>query len=343
MMKWKPVKGGIALLMAALLAMPTMPSSAQEDSSTGLEEETAAAEAVYYNTGDGFFCIAESDVSGGDGSEYASADGYFAEDGSYTIKTELNAFFPYEVQFACGEEVTNEWFMDPDSTVEVGGHTFRVETETDGTAVTQMSLEVGGDTIVVYPEEKDFSGIATISLLPIKEVRLQPVDLSAYTPVELTQVSVKALLGDNVADGNAIVWKELYDSQDDYSVNQSGDKIDLSEDTYYGSSQSWEFIVGSGDQLDADNVRYRLNVTTKESRNWLVPTVYAQNERGERIELPSVNESTSASRSYYSDYDRESRRMYVSVATSEVGAVNEAYLALQINPDVFAGNYAWRV
>ena len=187
MMKWKPVKGGIALLMAALLAMPTMPSSAQEDSSTGLEEETAAAEAVYYNTGDGFFCIAESDVSGGDGSEYASADGYFAEDGSYTIKTELNAFFPYEVQFACGDEVTNEWFMDPDSTVEVGGHTFRVETETDGTAVTQMSLEVGGDTIVVYPEEKDFSGIATISLLPIKEDYLGAVDLSAYTPAELTQ------------------------------------------------------------------------------------------------------------------------------------------------------------
>ncbi len=350
MMKWKPVKGGIALLMAALLAMPTMPSSAQEDPSTG----SGGAEAVYYNTGDGFFCIAESDVSGGDGSEYASADGYFAEDGSYTIKTELNAFFPYEVQFACGDEVTNEWFMDPDSTVEVGGHTFRVETETDGTAVTQMSLEVGGDTIVVYPEEKNFSGIATISLLPIKEDYLGTVDLSAYTPVELTQVSVKALLGDKVADGDMIAWKlcnDNYDddydyngSYDDYSV-QSGSIIDLSKDAVFNSDTSYEIIVGTGGQLGADNTRYRLSVRTTPSSHWLIPTVYALNEWGERVELPPASSMFSRSGYIERGLHIDVGGLSIYVGSSVLGSepeFQEVYVSLKVNPDVFPGTYNLR-
>lgn len=43
--------------------------------------------------------------------------------------------------------------MTPDDSVTVGGHTFYVEADFDNTAVTQMSLNVAGDTVVVYPEE----------------------------------------------------------------------------------------------------------------------------------------------------------------------------------------------
>lgn len=53
-------------------------------------------------------------------------DAFYAEDGSYTINIpKANPFFPYEVQFACDGEVTSQWFMAPDDSVEVGGHDHR--------------------------------------------------------------------------------------------------------------------------------------------------------------------------------------------------------------------------
>ena len=418
-MKWKPLKCGLAMMLAAVLALPIMPARAEDElsaekiaeleasvvvpegepvtlddlarnleispdevssggvssdgissegissggnssdgissdgissdgissggnSSDGIspdgispEEVACTNDMIVFNTGNGNVTVAQGSVSGGD-----YADAYFEEDGSFTIPTELNAFFPYEVQFTCNGEVSRQWFMTPDSSVEVGGHTFYVNTAADGTMVTQMSLEVGGDTVVVYPEEKEFpegAGIMPFSLLPIKEVSLGSVDLTGYTPVELTQVSVKALLGANVADGDMVVWKQMYDSQDEYTVSQSGDKINLSVETYYSSSQTWEMIVGSGDQLDADAVRYRLPIDITASRNWLVPTVYMQNEQGVRTSLSTVENDT-----YYRDYEKDDREMRIYAATSEVGTVNSAYVSLGVNPNEFAGNHHLR-
>lgn len=310
--------------------------SSNEISSNGIATDgTSFTDEVIFNTGNGNVTVAQSSVSGGD-----CADACFEEDGSFTIPTELNAFFPYEVQFTCNGEVSRQWFMTPDSSVEVGGHTFYVNTAADGTMVTQMSLEVGGDTVVVYPEEKDFSegaGIMPFSLLPIKEVSLSSVNLSGYTPVELTQVSVKALLGANVADGDMVVWKQMYDDQDEYTVSQSGDQINLSVGTYYGSSQTWEMIVGSGNQLDADAVRYRLPIDITASRNWLVPTIYMQNEQGVRTALSTVEDDTR-----YYDYEKDDREMRIYAATSAVGTIDSAYVSLSVNPNVFAGNYHLR-
>lgn len=365
-MKWKPLKSGVAVMLAAALVMPILPAKAEDalsaesiaayealavqtDTSAAVPEGTPVTlenltvdlgisnDQVIYNTGSGDVTIAHSSISAND-SIYA--DDYFAEDGSYTIQTELNAFFPYEVQFCYNGEVTRQWFMSPDSSVEIGGHTFYVDAPVDGTGVTQMSLEVGGDTITVYPEEKEFpegAAITPFSLLPIKEVTLRPVDLTAYTPVQLTQVSVKTLLGDKLADGDMVVWKSSYSSRDEYTVSQSGDIIDLSVNTYYNSSQRWEIIVGSGDQLDADAVRYQLPVNITESRNWLVPTVYFQDEQGVRKGLQTIEEDTR-----FYDYERDERRMYVYVGTSDVGNIRNAYVSLSVNPNVFAGNYHLR-
>lgn len=360
-MKWKHLKCGVAMMLAAVLALPILPARAEDvlpaekiaeleasatvpegepvtldDLARDLEidsDETAFMDEIVFNTGSGNVTIAQSSVSGND-----CADDYFEEDGSYTIQTELNAFFPYEVQFTYNGEVSRQWFMTPDSSLEIGGHTFYVNAASDGTMVTQMSLEVGGDTIVVYPEEKEFPdgmAIAPFSLLPIKEVSLRTVNLSGYTPVELTQVSVKALLGSNVADGDRIAWKIGY--SDDYTVSQSGDRIDLSVNTFYTSSQRLEMIVGSGDQLDADAVRYSLSVNVTPSRNWLIPTIYMQDAKGVRIPLSTVEENTS-----YYDYKKDDREMRVYAATSEVGMVNSAYVSLGVNPDVFAGNFHLR-
>lgn len=347
------------MMLAAALALPILPVRAEEvlsaekiaeleasaavpegepvtldDLARNLEvssDETAFMDEIVFNTGSGNVAIAQSSVSGND-----CADDYFEEDGSYTIQTELNAFFPYEVQFTCNGEVSRQWFMTPDSFVEMGGHTFYVNAAADGTIVTQMSLEVGGDTVVVYPEEKEFTEDAAIvpfSLLPIKEVSLGTVDLSGYTPVELTQVSVKAILGDKAADGDMVAWTRRFD--DDYAVSQAGDKINLSEGTSFNSLQSLEMIVGSGDQLDADAVRYQLSVRTGNTSRWLLPTIYAQNGQGRRIALPTAYV-------FYDDRWTDDRELDLSAGVSSVGNVTEAYVSLKVNPDVFAGNHSLR-
>lgn len=82
----------------------------------------------------------------------------FKPDGSYTINIpEPNPFFPYEVKFTSEGTSTREWFLSPEDSVEVGGHTFQVSATIDDTALTQMTLEVAGDIVVVYPERKSFT------------------------------------------------------------------------------------------------------------------------------------------------------------------------------------------
>lgn len=375
-MKWKHVKCGVAMMLAAVLAFPILPTQAEDilsaesiaelEASTVVPEGTVVtledlvvdlngvtadpqgtvanpevlSDTVVFNTGHGNVTVAQNSVSAND-----CADDYFAEDGSYTIQTELNAFFPYEVQFTCNGETTRKWFMSPDSFVEIGGHIFCLDAPTDGTAVTQMSLEIGGDTIVVYPEAKEFpeeAGSMPFSLLPIREQSLSQVDLSGYTPVELTQVSVRALLGANVADGDRIVWKRAGDSKDEYTVSQSGDRLDLSEGTYSNSGQNWEMIVGTGDQLDTGAVRYSLPVKIAESKNWLIPTIYVQNEQGVRTALPEVDANATNYLTRYYDYDKEDREMRINAATSASGAVNSAYVSLSVNPGLFGGTYHLR-
>lgn len=360
-MKWKHLKCGVAMVLAAVLALPILPARAEEELSAEKIAELEAAvivpegepvtledlsreleissDKVVFNTGSGNVTVAQGSVSGND-----CADDYFAEDGSYTIQTELNAFFPYEVQFTYNGEVSRQWFVTPDSSVEIGGHTFYVNAAADGTMVTQMSLEVGGDTIVVYPEEKEFpeDGIMPLSLLPIREVSLAQVDLSGYTPVELTQVSATTLLGNNVAAGDTIVWKSNYVSSRDEYIVSTGDKLDLSVNTNNNTLQDWELIVGSGDQLDADAVRYRLSVKITKSRNWLAPAVYTQNEQGVRTLLQTIEDDT-----YYYDYERDDREMRIYAATSQVenltsSNINSAYVSLGVNSNVFPGNYHLR-
>lgn len=327
----------LAVNLEGTAETPEAPAAAPEGAAVTPETPAMASEAasdtVIFNTGSGNITIGQNSVSAND-----YADDFFAEDGSYTIQTELNAFFPYEVQFTYNGETSRQWFMTPDSSVEIGGHTFYVNAASDGTMVTQMSLEVGGDTIVVYPEEKEFpeNGVMPLSLLPIEEVYLGTVDLSGYTPVELTQVSIKAILGNKLADGDMVAWTKYF-SEDNYTVSQAGDKINLSEGTYYGLSQRLEMIVGSGDQLDADAVRYILYVQGDASREWLLPTIYAQNEQGIRTALPSVKDST-----YFHDYRADEREMDICAGSTEYGNVTEAYVSLKVNQEVFSGDHPLR-
>lgn len=68
----------------------------------------------------------------------------FQADGSYTLELEPDAFFPYEVQFTHDGQTQQVWFMDPEDTVDVGGHTFSVESSvSDPAAITEMTFTAG--------------------------------------------------------------------------------------------------------------------------------------------------------------------------------------------------------
>ena len=73
---------------------------------------------VKFNTGNHVWSV----VSYEDFWDNNIGDGYFEEDGSYTINIpEENPFFPYEVQFTYRGKTVNQWFMTPEDCVEIGG------------------------------------------------------------------------------------------------------------------------------------------------------------------------------------------------------------------------------
>ena len=301
----------------------------QDLGADGLDTE---AEEVFFNTGSHTYRVTDSSVSGN-----LIGDACFGEDGCYTIHIpEENPFFPYEVQFTYKGETTKEWFMTPDDSVTIGGHTFYVSAYFDNTAVTQMSLNVAGDTIIVYPEEKEFTedgGAMPLSLLPLPEKDLK-VDLSAYTPAELTMVSVSSIFtGANaLKDVDKVVW--AYDkSDDDFKVSPSNGIVDLSYQTSGDGSNStrWQMIVGAADQLAADNTRYMMTIQVKGSRQWLTPVVYSQDGAGNRTVNP-------VGRYYYGDWytDKTNRELTVNLERDERKEGVQLYAALSVNPSVFA-------
>ena len=303
-------------------------SNGLEDKEPVDEEEKQEVDEVQFNTGNHVWSVVNEEAF-----ESGTGDVAFEDDGSYTINLEDNAFFPYEVQFTHDGEVTNEWFMTPDDSVEVGGHTFYVSSYADGTVLTQMTLKVGGDIIVVYPEEKEFTdeetgGIAPMSMLPLTQEFLT-VNLEGYTPAELSMVSVDTVFtGDNaLEDTEKVVW--TYNGKDDYTVSMSGDMLNLS----YGTSNTytyWDMIVGDGDQLTDTNIRYQVTVRVTSSRNWLTPVLYVENSDGTRKEIAVSQYSYN---DYYSN-DRD-RNLYVYGSDELAPYGTTVYAGLSLNGAVF--------
>ena len=311
-------------------AILATPSEAEELIKTPKEE-------ICFNTGNHVFSV----VSREDFFDNELGDACFEEDGSYTIHIpEKNPFFPYEVQFIYEGKVRTEWFMDPDDCVELGNHTFYVSASFDGEVVTQMSLKVGGDRVVVYPKKKKFTddelaGIDLLSLLPLERRELSVIDLSMYTPVELTMVSLDQIfMGDEKLDQmDKVVWSK---NEDYYKISQFGDQLNLSYGTCWSSQVEWEMIVGDGDQLTVDNIRYTVPVKVTESGHWLAPEVYTQDSAGNRVNVPlSNNENDNRYKDqYYDDYDRD-RMQQIHVLSDELKGDDPVYIGLKINSSVF--------
>ena len=181
----KFIKRGTAVILAALLTVPTQPVTAayakpigamegrksldgdfwevdwEEDFSstvnlytgTASNSEKSSKDEVKFNTGNFQVTVVVQEAF-----DQGEGDAFFEEDGSYTINIpESNPYFPYEVQFTGSEGTASKWFETPDDSVEIDGHRFYVSACFDGQAVTGMSLDIAGKTVVVYPEKKEFT------------------------------------------------------------------------------------------------------------------------------------------------------------------------------------------
>lgn len=328
----KHLKQGIAAFLAALLIMPTLPAAAEGTTAAAASE----ADQVWFNTGNLAVSVIDPSVSENEAYQSQWMD-LFAEDGSYTINIpEENPFFPYEVQFTCNGETTNEWFMDPEDTVEVGGHTFHVSAYMDGTAVTQLSMNVAGKEVVVYPEEKEFTNDPAAAIAPLSitynlSTQYLTVDLTGFTPVELTQVKIENLLAGSNAqvDTSKIAWTLGYG--DDYTISQKGTILDLSNGTSYGNSMTATMIVGEANQLAKDDKKYQISVKRTTSGNWLTAEMYREDASGNRS---AVNVGRNR---YYDSYsDKSKRELDVYYERTPDSANYSYYLGLKVNPGVFA-------
>lgn len=303
------------------------------------EEETSfVIEEIYFNTGRKTYQV----VSKEDFFEKEIGDVYFEEDGSYTIQIlEDNPFFPYEVQFTYNGKITNRWFMTPDDSIEIGGHVFYISAYFDGSAVTQISFNVAGDKVIVYPEEKEFTdedGGELLSLLPLETFLLE-VDLSSYTPAELTMVSLDSIFTgeykledtDKIAYGYG--YRDKYNSfEGDFVVVNANEKIDLSYGSSFnlapnGSSEPrWQLIVGDGDPLGLNNINYHIAIIKADPKNWLIPTVYKQDSTGVRTNINILNSS----------YNNSDRLLKTYISYDGLNNTTPIYIGLDINQSIFA-------
>ena len=325
----------LAILLTTILLIPSnitvfaaeVGKEFENQKNPAVSEQQNELEEVLFNTGSKVYHVVSMDNF----FYNEKGDAFFEEDGSYTIEIpEDNPFFPYEVQFTYHGKVTNQWFLTPDDSVEIGGHTFYVSANFDNTVVTQMNLKVADDIVTVYPEKKEFTdgeGIDPLSLLPLTERKLT-VDLSSYTPAELTMVSLDTIFtGENVLnETEKVAWTYGKDG-DHYLIANAGDTVDLSYHTYYGSSIGWQMIVGEADQLAETDVRNIITVEITSSRRWLTPTVYIEDNEGIRSNAKVVEQ-------YYYDYNVD-RQLNVKVPSESLDNIAQAYLGLDINREIF--------
>lgn len=307
------------------------------------EEKTLLAselEEVFFNTGNKVMRVSNEPLKGD--IELSWDEFRFDENGAFTIHIpEQNPFFPYEVQFTYNGETSSKWFMTPEDCIEVGGHPFYVAAEFDGSVVTRMNLNVAGTKVVVYPKAKEFTDDATsssqvYSLLPLEERTLNDVDLSAFTPAELTMVHVEDIFKgkETLKSTDKIVWAYGEDG-DRYEVNSASETLDLSCATCSGNeSVPWQMIIKNDDQLDIRNIRYVGRIKVTNSSKWLDATVYTQNTQGQRKNIGK-------NKIEYEDWGKASRFLKITASVADMGSEMQAYISLKVNPETFTKtNYA---
>ncbi len=306
-------------------------TSSNEDAKEKREENKKSAETVsgntedieedflYINLGYGNYKVTNKPEEGEES---------FEEDGSYVIDIpEENPYFPYQVQITYNDQVSREWFMSPDSTLIIGDHILRVNPTYTKEAIKQLTLNIGGEEVIIYPEEKSFPDGVMMepeSLLNL-QTKYLTVDLSKYTPAELTRVKVSQITSAMAENPTQMTWS-AYSNDWDYgsgysdvfSMNSSTDSINLSY-TSLSNQMTWSVITG-GDQLNPNAIKYKLTVKNNID-NWLVPTVYKEtttwkktdkkDEDGDYLYDAEKAERTSMTVSFYNYYTHSGSSIYL--------------------------------
>ena len=162
------------------------------------------------------------------------------------------------------------------------------------TALPMTALAAGADEAQSLPVLADALEAGTIgtgelddifALIPLEERTLE-VDLSGYTPAELRMVPLSTIFAEEDLPADTIVAWTTGTYGDDYTVSKLSDTADI-VDAYnrYSDSNTGTLncVVGSGKQLDAKNVHYRVTVKFSDLENWLTPTLY--NGKQEQVEI----------------------------------------------------------
>lgn len=306
-------KKSVAALLCVLLVLTMLPMSV-----FAVSRGAAPAAEVTYNLLDMEVTVG-CDETRADGSEpYV----LFEEDGSYTIELEDDAFFPYEVQFTCDGVTSTQWFETPESSVEIGGHVFYVQSLASGApALTQFGVWIGDDYVPAYPAAKEFTKTlqtAPMSLLPLKDDSYT-LDLSGYLRAEVRKIKLSALgENGNIQDKDTVVWADAW-GNGNFTIADGGTTIDLLEDNEYASSVYLELIVGTADQLDTTNVRHRVRINLPQNEDLF--QVAAANK--DRTEMTVRDLDTSST---WDENDNRTMVLHVSVDPAQWSS--KAYTSL---------------
>ena len=316
-------------------------SSAEEETESPEESELSKvpadsdADEVIYNLGEKEITVSDAE----------DADEKFEADGSYTIElSEKNPYFPYEVQFKYDDTVQEEWFMTPYDTVTIDGHDFSVSiaNQADEGAYTSYTLEIAGDEIPIYPEEKTFTNRnALVRMLfasrrvvtrTYEKQTLSTVDLSKYTPVELTQVKLKSIFDSNGVDtsDNSIMWTMDSDKKLQYEVNSADDYIDLSVETASNKINNWKMLVKKNDQLAEEGIEYTVPIKTKISRYWLKGLGTVTDANGNK-----TNQTAEGDQNRYYDYVKVGRTFRTRINIDRSIRSQDVQFGFTVNKDEF--------
>lgn len=143
--------------------------------------------------------------------------------------------------------------------------------------ITEIGARIGEDYVVATPvEQKSDDDAELMSLLPLETIYYD-LDLTGYLEEELKNASLQTLIGGLTSDYESgapendaakyAVWaKWYYYDEDGNWVSENDDYQRLGETVDLSSGLSCDYtielIVGACDQLNPDNVRYRVNVRT---------------------------------------------------------------------------------
>lgn len=205
-----------------------------------------------------------------------------------------------------------------------------------------LYVEVNGQKLQLEPVT-----ISTYSMLPLP-VKYYTLDLRGYFPEEMKEFNISDMLrklaptssgGDPATtDPNEVAawakWRYLdengdyvgEDASDDYTLVGADKTIDLSSSRLRGGTIELELIIGTADQLNPDNTRYRIHIPISEYRGVLIPTMYSVDNPREKIDVYDTYLGP------YSDVDDyESFQMGVDPKQWSQG--QETYLGLTLGSD----------